>query len=353
MKNKNFLVKLLSKFDTSNYFFNFSLENQFSRNYGKGFWFLLSINILSLIIFILQLLLISDNDINNLAKFGSIGFYISGRETRLMLDILCCSIEVISLSFMAVYYHDNNEWLLSINSIYNEIRNNETDEKLQKMAEMLSKLFEKMQKFVTFFTLTAIFIIWTLRSDYLMSAPFGYLSSILICLLAIFFIFPLILRQNFICFFICFKYKILFRVLNQRLSRITVRNKNHLLSVHNRLCESVVKVNGFLGTVFMISVLIWSPNSCYGIYIIFYTQVNGIMPFFLITTLIVFELVFIALMFSIAYIDIEAKTSLNFVYGLGLKLKRKDQILDVIIALQETLKLIDIFLIFSDKTVFE
>lgn len=72
--DQDLLVKILFKFDTSNYLYNFSLKNQFSRNYGnsigKGFWFHLSVNILYAINTFLQILLIGDNDINNLAKYG-------------------------------------------------------------------------------------------------------------------------------------------------------------------------------------------------------------------------------------------------------------------------------------------
>ena len=240
----------------------------------------------------------------------------------------------ISLGFMVLYYKSNNEWLLSINSIYNEIRNQETDEKLQELAERLSKIMDRIGNIIQLFLFTTVFIIWVIKWDYLYSATFGYLYLIFMTSFGTLFIEPIIFRENFICFFICFKYKILFRDLNQRLSRISVRNIKHLLSVHNRLCDSVLKANEYLGTFFIISIITWSPNCCYIIYSVLFSQdssaiVYSVMPFLCLSVIMSFVLVFFALLFSIAYIDIEAKRGLHFVYGLGLKIRRKHQIHNV------------------------
>ena len=191
-----------------------------------------------------------------------------------MIDIVSWSVCIISSSFMLLYYIDNNEWLLSINSIYNEIRNQETDEKLRETSEKLLKIKYNIQKIIAWFSSITLCIIWLIRWEYFILTPYGYLSSLFICIFAVEFIFPLILRKTFICFFICFKYYILYRDLNRRLSRISVRNKKkHLLSVDNHLCYSVLKANEYLGNVFVISVLIWSSNCCYAIYMMLFSQV--------------------------------------------------------------------------------
>ena len=266
--------------------------------------------------------MINDNDINNLIKLGLSGYFIGGQETRLMIDLIYCSFLIVTTSFMAHYYFDNNKWLLSINSIYNDIRNEETDEKLKELAQKLSKFMKRVELFLVFFSFAGIIVIFTLNSSYLFSAPIGYISSIFILVINVCQMFRFILRQWFVCFFISFKYKTLFRDLNRRLSRISVRNIKHFLSVHSLLCESVVKANDYLGTIFMISVLFWSPNCCYVIYVMMFARVNGIVPYWAMLATLSVALVFIYLVFSIAYIDIEAKKGLNFVYGLGLRVKR-------------------------------
>ena len=257
------------------------------------------------------------------------GFYASGSQTRLMFELVPFSIYLLVIYILLFYYNNNNEWLLSINSIYNEIRNKKIDERLQELAEKLSKRMHRINKIIVWFTITTIFVIWTIRWEYLLTALFGYLSSALISILDTTISAPLILREMFICFFICFKYKILFRVLNRGLSRITVRNKNRLLSVHNRLCYSVFKANEYLGTVLIILITFLSPMCCYGIYLMVFSQFNSLMSICLMAIILSFVLILIALWFSIAYIDVEAKSGLHFVYGLGLKFKSKDQINDV------------------------
>ena len=104
-------------------------------------------------------------------------------------------------------------------------------------------------------------------------------------------------ERNFYLFFICFKYKILFRVLNQRLSRISVRNKKRLLSVDNHLCDSVVKANEYMGNIFVISVVIRSPNCCVVIYIMIFAKVNQAVTYIAMASLLSFISLFICLMF--------------------------------------------------------
>ena len=84
----NYLVEVLSQFDINFKYFKICVKNQLNRKYGQFYWFLcfVSLSLLSYNTFIL--VFISDEDIDSLKKYGSVGFKLAGISSRLMLDII-------------------------------------------------------------------------------------------------------------------------------------------------------------------------------------------------------------------------------------------------------------------------
>ena len=120
--SSNLLIEVLSEFDINYKYYKISVKQQLNKNYGKNYWFLcfVLLSLLSFNTFIL--FLISDEYIDSLNKYGSIGYSSGGKISRLMVDaaviiFYCCE-------FLIIVYHflDKMLWLLKMSSIYEEIR---------------------------------------------------------------------------------------------------------------------------------------------------------------------------------------------------------------------------------------
>ena len=125
--SSNFLVQVLSEFDINFKYLKISVKNQLNRNYGLFYWFLCLFSVFSVLINNYILFFISDDDVNRLKKFGSLGFKLGGKESRFMLDIAWVTYLSFKLILFFYNFFDKMQWLLKMSSIYEEIRTKHFD----------------------------------------------------------------------------------------------------------------------------------------------------------------------------------------------------------------------------------
>src|ERR1700761_8214164 len=113
MKMKpNFLIEVLSEFDINVKHYKISVKNQLNRNYGLFYWLLCFVSLSFLLFNTFTLVLISDDNVNRLLEFGSIGYYCGGRASRFMIDT--AGVSYYFFIFVLYFNHlfDKMKWLL-------------------------------------------------------------------------------------------------------------------------------------------------------------------------------------------------------------------------------------------------
>ena len=254
--DQKFLVKLISEFDISYKDFRIIIKNQINRNYGHFYWFICSIYLFINLINILNLLFISDEDEEGLKKIGSLGFNIGGKDCRFMLDLAALSFFSLTLILLSNYFSDKMQWLLKMSSIYEEIRNKQSDRFLMNSAKRLSLYFKwgsilaKVLAVITFFV-----VLYSTRYN-LFDYPIGFiifsLTSIFVAKIG----FPLMIRQFIIIIFFCRMHCFLFKRVNKDFTQLSKKYFKTCLSIHYKLCESLEELQTFLRPMFVLITMI-------------------------------------------------------------------------------------------------
>ena len=100
--SSNFLIEVLSEFDINNKYFKISVKNQLNRNYGIFDWLLCFVWLSLLLFNTFILLFISDDDIQGLKAFGSLGFKVGSKISRFMLDTAIVTFYICQLLLLGV-----------------------------------------------------------------------------------------------------------------------------------------------------------------------------------------------------------------------------------------------------------
>ena len=324
VKDSKFLLKLIEKFDLPTLIYQFSSERQSFKKFENSLMFLMLFYTFLVIQNVIKLILIDNNDVENLIKYGSTGYYSGGVETRLIIDFSQISIDLLSLLLLIHYYLDRNEWLLNVNQIYNQIRNEEIDQIFEELGKGLLKSMKITRKLLVAFGLFTATLIYSVRLDHFIEYPISFLLTYFHSLFEALITFPLIYRHFILCFFICLKFIKLFEKVNIHLKFVSNRNElAKLLILHNRLGDSVMEANRFLEPVFTILTTLFSLIICYMTFNGIFSKLTAIPIVLIYCTALQFLILLIAMSSMIAYIDIEAKRGLHSVYRFAKSIKSK------------------------------
>ena len=144
---------------------------------------------------------------------------------------------------------------------------------------------------------------------------------------------PLTVRSIFISVFICRKYILIFKYLNQNLNYCFETNDKKLLKsllrLHYKICESLNKTNHYLKTNFIIFIISWILIICFANYYSVFSKVNSNVILLALILVVSVDLLLLSLSILIARMDIEAMNGLQFIHGLALNINDKDLIFKV------------------------
>ena len=334
--NTNYLVEVLSEFDINVKYFKISVKKQLNRNYGLIYWFLCLFSVYSVLINTFILILISDDDINSLKKYGSIGFKLGGKSSRLMLDISVDTFFCLISYLFWINFLDKMQWLLKMSSIYEEIRTKHFDKYLMNLAKVLSFYMKYPSIMIIllgdFICFTLFYNKWNQFVEY----PIGFMAVIVSIQFAAKFSLPLVLRQFVIIIFFCRMHCFLFKTNDKNFSKLSKkyrkRNLKTYLLFHYKLCESVEEFQTFLRPMFVLITTTFCAVFCYMIYFNLKNsenENNSVM--FLLNVAALIMLIFSLILSGvIAMIDIESKKGLHLIYGSALKLSNKELIFKVV-----------------------
>ena len=333
--SSNFLIEVLSKFDINFKFFKITAKNQLNRNYGHFYWFLFCVSF-SLVLFNTYILVfITDDDINSLKMFGSIGLKMVGKRNRFMIDACMVTHFTCVLVVLLSCLFDKMQDILKMSSIYEEIRTKHFDKLLMNSAKSLSVYYKFSSIiaiiFVDLLNLSVIYFNWNDLDHY----PFGFIMVSIYIQFGAKIGYPLILRQMIIIIFFCRMHCFLFKSCGKYFTQLSKKSpKNHLktcLSFHYKLCESVEELQTFLRPTFVLITSVFRPLFCYFFYLTFknteeqdnYSMIFGDMAAF------IFFIFTIILSSMIAMIDVEAKRGAITVHGFAFKVSNKQDIFQV------------------------
>ena len=327
--SSNILFEVLSKFDINIKYFKIKIKNQLNRKYEHFYWVLCFVSLPLLLINTFNLVLISDDDVNRLNKFGSIGYKMGGKTSSFMMDACAVTFYVNVLVLIFNYLFDKMQWLLKMSSIYEEIRTKHFDKFLMNFAKKLSFYYKFGSVLaiisVDLLNISILYFKWDQVIDY----PIGSIIASLTLQFGAKVGFPFIFRQIVIIILICRMHCFLFKSCNKSLTQISGKHSKiifkNCLSFHYKLCESVEELQTFLRPMFVLITTIWCPIFCYILYFIlknseFERHFMMILTFFIG---LIFLLLILILSTLIALIDIEAKKGSHTVFGFALKQSNK------------------------------
>ena len=324
----NYLLDVLSEFDINYKYFQITVKNQLNRNYGHFYWLLCSMFLICLSIQTIDFLLIPNEDIESLKKFGSLSVYCGGKEIKLILDLNTLTYYAFILIVLFNYFFDKMQWLLKMSSIYEEIRTKHFDTILMNYAKSLS-FYSKMVYIVSVIVCDLMIIaLIIVNRDQLIDNPIGLAIVSLTMLLGAKIGYTLIIRQFVIIIFFCRMHCFLFKSCNKYFTQLSKSlHKNNLktcLSLHYKLCESVEELQTFLRPMFVWITSLWCPIFCYIIYYTINNKRAGYNTIIILADIIIFIffLLIFCLLSMIAMIDVEAKKGIHSVYWCGLKIKQ-------------------------------
>ena len=201
--SSNFLVQVLSEFDINIKYFKINIKNQFNCNYALFYWLLCSLNFSQYLINAFILLFISDEDIDGLKKYGSLGYICGGKTSRFMIDLAAMSFYSLILIVLSNYFIDKMQWILKMSSIYEEIRTKHFDKFLMKSAKKISFYCRTGLIMAIICGDLIVIALFYVKWDQFIDYPIGFIISILTIEFGTKIGFPIVLRQFAIVIFIC------------------------------------------------------------------------------------------------------------------------------------------------------
>ncbi len=143
------LVKHLSKLDFVTKYIGISFENQLLKKFGNLFKIQYIIVSFTIIRLLLQNFLINNNETELLIVYADPGYYVGKHNTRIMANIIYISFMICPLLLISYYRFDRLQWLLNMNTIYNEFK---TDSIESKTSESVKKVI-RVLKFVNIYNI--------------------------------------------------------------------------------------------------------------------------------------------------------------------------------------------------------
>src|ERR1700743_587760 len=149
------IISMLSQFDVISRVYHISLARQLQHKNTKLNYFLLIYTAFTTAYQITIFLLISDNETQLLAKYGSFGYYLDGANTQFMADMTAISMKCMTACFLTDYHFISKQWIHKVNDIYNELRTDKLDIYLLGLCRKLIILL-KISSYT--FTIVPIFV---------------------------------------------------------------------------------------------------------------------------------------------------------------------------------------------------
>ena len=327
----NIIIDIISKYDIKSRFITVSIQNQFSRKFGKGFWI---ISIIYLFVFTVDVIRILFFANENPVKYGGIGYYFGDEKIWFITDLCSVSFNFLAISLLFLYRQDDNEWLINVNNFYNEIRDRNLDRNLIQSSNRFANICRILENIIIINQV--IFIAnWALKFNLVYEYPVSYFLSFLYASFGSFFALKLILRTVFICLFLSHKYIVLFAKLNKQFSELNIPEDSqllvNLLIIHNMLSDSVLEMNTFLKPIYVLIMGLFSPIICYLIFMFLYSEIDYLFSCIIMFLVVNYSTLILTLSSLIALIDIECDRSLHSIHGFSLKIKDSQQIFQVLI----------------------
>ncbi len=101
---------------------------------------------------LLQNYLINNNETELLIAYEDPGYYVGKHNTRIMVNITYASFAICYLLFISYYRFDRLQWLLNMNTIYNEFKTNSIESKTSKSIKKVIRVV----KFVNIYNICLI-----------------------------------------------------------------------------------------------------------------------------------------------------------------------------------------------------
>jgi hypothetical protein len=191
----------------------------------------------------LQNFLINNNETELLILFA--GYYIGRNNTRIMNNMIYIAFDLTYLLLILYYRFDSFEWLLNMNTIYNEIKTNSIDEKILKSVNRVKILLKFLNIYNNSMMCLLFFTIWiiNLSKNYFFSNLFVLSEGLIIANFGPLFI----LRFLSVYYVICKILKICFNEVNNDF-KIAQKSGNtnelkNLIEKHIKICEFTYEAN--------------------------------------------------------------------------------------------------------------
>jgi hypothetical protein len=146
------LIEHLSKLDFITKYIGISFENQLLKKFGNIFKIQYIIVSFTAIRLLLQNFLINNNETELLILLADPGYYVGKHNTRIMVNITYISYLFCYQLLISYYRFDRLEWLLNMNTIYNEFK---TDSIESKTSESVKKVI-RVLKFLNIYNISII-----------------------------------------------------------------------------------------------------------------------------------------------------------------------------------------------------
>jgi hypothetical protein len=312
------LIKHLSMLDFITKYIGISFENQLLKKFGNLFKILYIIVWFAIIRLLLQNFLINNNETELLILYADPGYYL-GKQIRIMANIIYILYLFCYQLLISYYRFDRLEWLLNMNSIYNEFK---TDSIESKTSESVKKVI-RVLKFLSIYNICIIssfqFILSSrnFSKKYFFSNLFQLIEGIIIGNLGS----VIVSRFLSIYYIICKSITIAFNEVNHDFEIALKSGKfnelKNLFEKHNKICEFSYEANKALRSIFIIYS---STMSIYAVYILYYflfskssiySTINQI--FLILVLFFIYSIFFLSLITG--NIDFEAKKSLHLIHG--------------------------------------
>ena len=206
----------------------------------------------------------------------------------------------------------DNQWIFKINEIYERIKTQSMDQKLQVRSTKIIHSFKICVISANFLLIIATSTIYWINFIPSISYIYGYIEFILTSLFG----HHLVIRNIFISIFISQKYILIFNEINTEIIKSFESfemNSNDLKSYFNKYydcCDSLEISNQILKHLYLVLLACLSTGSCYGVFYFIYGNENSFFDLIIQIVFIIFTFLALLLTFMISRVDIEAKTAL-------------------------------------------
>ena len=273
----------------------------------------------------LFLILIDDNQDSILINLGDIGYLLTGKSARFILDLCQLTFWSTVLVYLIQYQIFDNQWILEINEIYEQIKTKSMDRRLKLKSTKIVKFFKLVNFSASVLMILFLTSIYVKKFIPSLSFVYGFLE-ITFCGL---FGYQLVIRNIFISIFICQKYIIIFNEINNEIIECfdsMEMNSNDLKSYFNKYykcCDSLKITNKFFEQFYIILLACFSPISCYSFYSFMFSNEYTYINLIMLIILLVFIILILYLSLMINMIDFEAKKGLHVIHAFAILNKDK------------------------------